>query len=150
MSTAEPTTTTAAAAAATPPQNEWALSYPMLPATVRLVRLHTRRRLTLWDWEGDTEDAVLITSELVANAVRHARRPGHELWLRLTHFADGSLPIEVSDPVPQFPNFTEAAPQGVTEEQGRGLSIARALTTELTWSPRRHIGKTVRARMVAG
>ncbi|WP_033320974.1 ATP-binding protein [Streptomyces yerevanensis] len=145
MSTAEPTTTTTA----TPPQNEWTLSYPMLPATVRLARLHTRRRLTLWNWEGDTEDAVLITSELVANAVRHARCPGHELWLRLTHLSDGSLLIEVSDPVPQFPNFTEAAPQEVAEEQGRGLGIVRALTTELTWRPRRHIGKTVRARVVA-
>ncbi|MCX5557428.1 ATP-binding protein [Streptomyces sp. NBC_00038] len=120
----------------------------MLPTSVRLARLHARRRLTLWNWEGNTDDAVLITSELVANGVRHGRCPRHELWLRLAQFGDGSLLIEVSDPVSAFPNFTETAPRDLTEEHGRGLSLVRALTTELTWSPRRHIGRTVRARMI--
>ncbi|WP_405878956.1 ATP-binding protein [Streptomyces sp. NBC_01136] len=112
-----------------------------------MVRLHAKRRLELWCWRGDHEDAVLVVSELVANAVNHARIVGHELRLRLAVTEDGALSVEVSDPVPDFPGFDHALAPGGMDERGRGLAVVRALAAELTWFPRRHIGKTVRARV---
>lgn len=88
-----------------------------------------------------------MVSELVANAVNHARIVGHELRLRLAVTEDGALSVEVSDPVPDFPGFDHALAPGGMDERGRGLAVVRALAAELTWFPRRHIGKTVRARV---
>ncbi|WP_369259306.1 ATP-binding protein [Streptomyces sp. R35] len=112
---------------------------------VRLARLQARRRLTMWQWTGDIDDAVLIVSELVANAVQHGRVVGHELWLRLTELEDGGLVVEVSDPVRVFPEVAE----GPGGESGRGLLVVRQLTRELGWFHRADVGKTVRARLAA-
>ncbi|MCZ9347149.1 ATP-binding protein, partial [Streptomyces sp. TRM76130] len=87
--------------------HDWSMGYPMTPRTVRLARLHVRRRLTMWSWAGEVDDAVLVTSELVANAVRHGRLPGHELWVRLRELKDGVLVVDVSDPVRVFPEVKE-------------------------------------------
>ncbi|NUQ97025.1 MAG: ATP-binding protein [Streptomyces sp.] len=126
--------------------HDWSMGYPMTLRSVRLARLHTRRRLTIWNWTGDIEDAVLVTSELVANAVLHGRLPGHELWLRLTELEDGGLRIEVSDPVLVFPRTGEGRPDG---EGGRGLLVVARLAVELDWYLRPDVGKTVRARLAA-
>ncbi|MEV0633606.1 ATP-binding protein [Streptomyces sp. NPDC050619] len=123
--------------------HDWTLGYPMTPRSVRLARLHTRRRLTMWLWPGDIDDAVLVTSELVANAVRHARLPGHELWLRITELEDRALNIDVSDPVRVFPAIRQE-PEG---EDGRGLLVVAQLAAELDWFLRADVGKTVRARL---
>ncbi|WP_427922464.1 ATP-binding protein [Streptomyces sp. cg40] len=117
----------------------------MTPRSVRLARLHTRRRLTLWNWPGDIEDAVLVTSELVANAVRHGRLPGHEVWLRVAVDEDekSALTIDVSDPVLEFPVVNQT-PSG---ESGRGLLVVSGVSASLDWFLRGDIGKTVRARL---
>ncbi|MDH6623437.1 anti-sigma regulatory factor (Ser/Thr protein kinase) [Streptomyces sp. LBL] len=112
--------------------------------SVRLARLHTRRRLTMWLWPGDIDDAVLVTSELVANAVRHARIPGHELFLRIMELGGSALTIDVSDPVRVFPQMRKE-PEG---EGGRGLLVVAQLAAELDWFLRADAGKTVRARLV--
>lgn len=127
------------------PTPDWSMSYPMTPRSVRLARLHTRRRLTLWNWPGDIDDAVLVTSELVANAVRHGRLPGHEVWLRVAVDEEGksALTIDVSDPVLEFP-VVNLAPSG---ESGRGLLVVRGVSESLDWFPRGDVGKTVRARL---
>lgn len=115
----------------------------MTPRSVRLARLQTRR-LTLWNWPGDIEDAVLVTSELVANAVRHGRLPGHELWLRVAvQEEDSGLTIDVSDPVLAFPVMRQD-PGG---ESGRGLLVVSGVAESLAWFLRGDIGKTVRARL---
>lgn len=91
---------------------DWSMSYPMTPRSVRLARTHTRRRLTLWNWPGDIDDAVLVTSELVANAVRHGKIPGHEVWLRVAVDEENAgLTIDVSDPTPAFPVVRQAPEQ---------------------------------------
>lgn len=123
--------------------HNWTLGYPMTPRSVRLARLHVRRRLTMWNWPGDIEDAVLVTSELVANAVVHGRIPGHELRLRIAELDDHVLTIEVSDPVPTFP---EARPRSLGE-RGRGLTVVQQLTDSLDWFLRAGVGKTVRAQL---
>ncbi|WP_406329997.1 ATP-binding protein [Streptomyces sp. NBC_00203] len=127
--------------------HDWSMGYPMTLRSVRLARLQARRRLTMWQWAGDIDDAVLVVSELVANAVRHGRVVGHELWLRLAELEDRGLVVEVSDPVRAFPEITaEPEPEG---ESGRGLLVVRQLTRELGWFHRADVGKTVRARLAA-
>jgi len=123
--------------------HDWTMGYPMTARSVRLARLHVRRRLTMWNWPGDIEDAVLVTSELVANAVVHGRIPGHELRLRIVELDDNALSIEVSDPVLAFP---EVRPRTLSE-RGRGLTVVQQLTDSLDWFLRAGVGKTVRARL---
>ncbi|WP_329249837.1 ATP-binding protein [Streptomyces sp. NBC_01478] len=127
------------------PTPDWSMSYPMTPRSVRLARLHTRRRLTLWNWPGDIDDAVLVTSELVANAVRHGKVPGHEVWLRVAVDEEGNsaLTIDVSDPVLEFPVVNQAP----TGESGRGLLVVSGVSESVDWFLRGDIGKTVRARL---
>jgi anti-sigma regulatory factor (Ser/Thr protein kinase) len=126
---------------------DWSISYPMTPRSVRLARLHTRRRLTLWNWPGDIEDAVLVTSELVANAVRHGKVPGHEIWLRVAVDEETTvLTIDVSDPVHTFPVVRQAP----GDETGRGLLVVAGLSESLDWFLRGDIGKTVRAQLAGG
>ena len=82
---------------------DWSMSYPMTLRGVRLARTRTRRRLTLWNWPGDIEDAVLVTSELVANAVHRGKVPGREVWPRVVVDEENVAPtIDVSDPEPVF------------------------------------------------
>ncbi|GHE65455.1 hypothetical protein GCM10018785_37940 [Streptomyces longispororuber] len=121
----------------------------MTPRAARLARTQTRRRLDGWQWGGDVDDAVLVVSELVANAARHGRVAGHHLWLRLALAGDGGLVVDVSDPVRGFPGFAVGGgvPPG---EGGRGLLVVRQLTYELAWFPREAQGKTVRARLRGG
>lgn len=123
--------------------HDWSMGYPMTLRSVRLARLHVRRRLTMWNWTGDIDDAVLVASELVANAVQHARVVGHELWLRLAELEDGGLIVEVSDPVRAAPK-PGVAPDG---EGGRGLLVVAQLADDLVWFLRPEVGKTVRARL---
>ncbi|MBD0837694.1 ATP-binding protein [Streptomyces sp. TRM68416] len=130
----------------TTPTHDCSTSYPLTPRSVRLARLHTRRRLTMWQWPGDIDDAVLVTSELVSNAVRHGRLPGHELWLRITVLDGGMLNIDVSDPLRRFPVIGEGRLEA-EGEGGRGLLLVGRLAVELDWFLRADVGKTVRARM---
>ncbi|MET7570210.1 ATP-binding protein [Streptomyces sp. NPDC005492] len=127
----------------------WSTSYPLTTPSVRLARLHTRRHLTLWNWPGDIEDAVLVTSELVANAVRHGRLPGHELWLRMAVDEEekNELTIDVSDPVRTLPVIR---PESDEAEGGRGLLIVSGVAASLDWFLRDDLGKTVRARLACG
>ncbi|KPH98639.1 hypothetical protein OK074_6204 [Actinobacteria bacterium OK074] len=131
-----------------PLTHDWTMGYPMTRRSVPLARIQVRRRLTLWAWGGDIEDAVLVASELVANAVTHGRRAGHELRLRLVELDCGGLDIQVSDPVRAFPQLPATVPV-FDEESGRGLLVVRQLTTELDWFLRPEVGKTVRARLAA-
>ncbi|WP_416975866.1 ATP-binding protein [Streptomyces sp. 4F14] len=138
MTTPVPTPTT-------PLTQSWNMSYPMTLRSVPLARRQTLRRLTLWDWPGDKDDAILIVSELVANAIRHARRPGHELWLHLALLEPDptTLLIEVSDPTSNFPTLR----QSPTAEAGRGLQVVKSLTTHLSWHLHKELGKTVTAHL---
>ncbi|WP_138896913.1 ATP-binding protein, partial [Streptomyces chryseus] len=103
-----------------PVVRERSAGYPMATGAVRLTRIHTRRQLTLWAWPGDVQDAVLIVSELVTNAVHHGRKAGHELWLRLAVLEDASLLIDVSDPVEAFAGFGAHPEPAEGGERGRG------------------------------
>lgn len=80
----------------------------------------------------------------MSNAINHGRRVGHELRLRLSLLECGTLIVEVSDPVAEFPGFDLLSEAGEDEECGRGLLVVRRLGGEITWFARPHVGKTVR------
>ncbi|MFJ9029069.1 ATP-binding protein [Streptomyces sp. NPDC102274] len=130
-----------------PVAREWSMNYTMLHGSVRLARIHVRRHLTAMRWRGDVEDAALIVSELVSNAINHGRIPEHLLTLRVAVLEDGGLFIDVSDPVGGFPRFTELSCPPGDVESGRGLPLVHGLGASLSWFLRHGDGKTVRARL---
>ncbi|MFF5563572.1 ATP-binding protein [Streptomyces sp. NPDC012623] len=122
---------------------EWSLKYTMVPGSVRLARIHVRRHVTAMGWRGDVEDAVLIASELVSNAIAHARVPEELLTVRAAVLDEGALLVDVSDPVCCF---GAVGGEGEEAESGRGLVIARGLGAFVSWFLREGGGgKTVRA-----
>lgn len=84
------------------------------------------RELVTWqlrDWKVEAlcEDAALVITELVTNAVRHARC---DLELRMVHM-DGGIRLEVSDCSPRWLVPRRAGPN---DETGRGLQLVDALS----------------------
>jgi anti-sigma regulatory factor (Ser/Thr protein kinase) len=76
-----------------------------------------------WDCDGDRlDDAALVLSELVGNAVRHAE--GDMLQVRLRRTAD-VLRIAVQDGSTVHPAPRQAA---YDDESGRGMLIIEALS----------------------
>jgi anti-sigma regulatory factor (Ser/Thr protein kinase) len=82
-----------------------------------------------------TDDAVLMISELVTNAIRHA----HTLLRILISIADQTLRVEVSDDDPTLP---VAPDPGHDATSGRGLRIVDDLADHWGVTPGAH-GKTV-------
>jgi anti-sigma regulatory factor (Ser/Thr protein kinase) len=84
-------------------------------------------RMACRDWRLDAhtcDDALLVATELVANAVDHARTP---CVLTLSRDQDG-LRITVRDFAPgQLPQLQ---PVDVTAERGRGLQVVAAVSSE--------------------
>jgi anti-sigma regulatory factor (Ser/Thr protein kinase) len=83
-----------------------------------------------WDVPEPVVDiAVLVTSELVANAVNHAPPPGH-LQVR----ADGErVRIEVSDSSEREPRMVQP---GAAAAGGRGLLLIDRLASRWGWDAR--------------
>lgn len=90
---------------------------------VRLARAFVLATLADWDMSGYADDAVLIASEFVTNAVLHARTP-----VRLTVQAGdvGLLRIEVADDNPRLPVL---APDHDGATSGRGLHAVAAVAS---------------------
>ncbi|MET9879758.1 ATP-binding protein [Actinacidiphila glaucinigra] len=99
-------------------------------------RVHTRTQLHIGRWPGDVENAAQIAARLMDNAARHSSPPPRaRLGLRLAAIATGEILIEVTDPLPDFPHFTEAVTWQPTEGQrARGLWIAQHLGARLSYA----------------
>lgn len=97
-----------------------------LPATGQaagLARQLTRETLAAWRRADLEETAVLIVSELVTNAVRHASIGGSLVALRLE--IDGtSVRIEVHDEDPRWP---QPSTPDALDESGFGFVLVSAL-----------------------
>ena len=99
------------------------LTLPAAGPAAGVARQVTREALAAWRVAHLEETAVLLVSELVTNAVRHAR-PGR-LAMALYLDADGAwLRIEVHDADPHEPR--QRAP-GALDESGFGLLLIEAL-----------------------
>lgn len=119
---------------------EWRL--PRHPRTVGRARELLRSQARSWHLAVEPVDtAVLLLSELVTNAVRHAGSPGgREISVRVIA-GEKRLRIEVSDASdrPLRPVQLSDA-----DESGRGLGIVAALADDWGTHPRPcGIGKTV-------
>jgi anti-sigma regulatory factor (Ser/Thr protein kinase) len=120
----------------------------VLPAEVQatgLARRVTREAVATWGVTHLDETAVLLVSELVTNAVLHAKTPAAVLRLRL-ETAEGCLRIEVQDADPSWPH--PRTPAGL-DESGFGLVLVDALADK--WGVRdTPPGKTVWAELETG
>ncbi|MGA2826341.1 MAG: SpoIIE family protein phosphatase [Streptosporangiaceae bacterium] len=107
-------------------------AYQPEPAAAAAARRFVRQTLRSWDiagrsWDPDrvVDDAVLLTSELVTNAVVHAGTP-LDVVCRLT---SGELEVAVRDrhPTRTLPDIPQAA--SISAERGRGLLLPSALAS---------------------
>jgi anti-sigma regulatory factor (Ser/Thr protein kinase) len=99
-----------------------------LPASARSVpeaRRHVAAALELWQFDGLVDTARLLTSELVTNAVLHARTA---MTLSLEE-QDGGIRVSVTDNSPVSPALRRHSANSTT---GRGLQLIDQLAD--AWS----------------
>ena len=112
----------------------------VLPADTRAVgaaRDHLRSTLTEWDLAGQADEAELVVSELVTNALLHTGCPAA---LTLRHdLAESVLCVGVEDTSTQHPQPRESADDATG---GRGMHIVEVVALRW-WVAPRGDGKTV-------
>ena len=111
-----------------------AFMLPAIPESVRIARFHVRAALGYCELGRFADDAAIITSELVTNAVQHARCDVTETVRITLARASGSeaVIIAVSDSSPHGP-VMRTAPAG--SECGLGLQIVESLCVDWGWHP---------------
>ncbi|MFF0525079.1 SpoIIE family protein phosphatase [Actinomadura nitritigenes] len=110
---------------------------PAEPAAVRRARGLVRDRLSGWGLDELADSTVLMVSELVTNAIRHA---GGRVGLRLVR--EGGLVCEVFDSADGRPRVRPQDDEGDMPESGRGLHVVGRLAQR--WGVRRTAdGKSV-------
>jgi two-component sensor histidine kinase len=112
------------------PQAQLALSLAPKPHEVQRVRHEVQRTLAIWGCADSADEVLVVVSELITNAVRHAPCP--EINFVAT-YGEGVLLLEVDDgstapPIPQR-HLADA-------ESGRGLDIVQSLVSDWGWTPR--------------
>lgn len=111
---------------------------------VGLARAQLRKTLARWDMAEVEFAAVSVLSELVANAVVHARvPPGREIQTRFVPLNDG-VRIEVHDASDEPP-----VPRAPDESGGYGLALVSGLSDRWGVEKRRGVGKCVWALVTA-
>ncbi|MFF7993170.1 ATP-binding protein [Kitasatospora xanthocidica] len=120
---------------------EW--MFPRLPRSAGRARIRFLRMAFEWEVPVESaETALILLSELVTNACRHARSPRDRMiGVRVLLPTCSLLRIEVSDANPELPSLRHASPE---DESGRGLELVAALAT--SWGAHArgegYIGKT--------
>jgi anti-sigma regulatory factor (Ser/Thr protein kinase) len=128
-----------------PEGTEWVLrlALPSDASTVRLARQVTRDALATWNLGQLEEAAVLLVSELVTNAVRHARDTG-AIGLELAS-TGARLRLEIQDGDPSWRPMDSLAD---CDEGGFGFLVVDSLADR--WGLRRVCaGKAVWAELDA-
>lgn len=119
--------------------------WPLTARAVGRARRELRGALVEWKLGELTESAELVLSELMTNAVLHARSPrGRLVETRYERTATG-VRIEVHDANNRIPHVGRP---GDEDEYGRGLVLVDALT-DRRWgvSSRQGVGKLVWAHL---
>jgi anti-sigma regulatory factor (Ser/Thr protein kinase) len=119
---------------------------PSAPESVQIARFHVRAALGFHGLDEYADVAVMITSELVTNAIRHVGDdPGDTIGVTLAHVWDHvAFGIIVTDSSPEGPVMRETSG---TSERGRGLQVVEALSDHWGWHPEPG-GKAVYALIV--
>ena len=108
-----------------------AFTLPSTPYCVQLARFYVRSALSYHGLSDYSEDAELVTSEIVTNAVRHADAQNIGLELTTLHGSE-ALAIVVTDTSPVPPVKRGLS---VDSDSGRGLDIVAALSARWGWRP---------------
>src|ERR1700728_4299241 len=122
-------------------------AYQPVPAAAAAARRFVRDTLRSWELAGDrgspggraewterdalVDDAVLLTSELVTNAVLHAGTPVQVTGRLLGDLSDGAVEIAVLDrrPAQLRPDRPHTAAEAAERTSGRGLQLPSELAT---------------------
>jgi serine/threonine-protein kinase RsbW len=109
------------------------------PRCVGLARAQLRTTLADWGLTAVEDTALVVLSELLTNAVQHARVPGRQIETRFLN-ASGGVRIEVHDAAEERP-----APRSSLEDatDGRGLAVVSALVDAWGVTGRNGVGKVV-------
>ncbi|AVH61217.1 ATP-binding protein [Streptomyces dengpaensis] len=129
-----------APATAAPKDIEWRL--PRHARSMGRARTLLREQATSWKLPDElTETAVLLLSELLTNAYRHAKvSRGREIWARCALDSD-HIRVWVTDANDTLPTPRSAS---LDDESGRGLALVATLADDWGAAPRKvGIGKTV-------
>lgn len=127
---------------ATPETMDDCLEFESNPEMVLAARRFVRERLRSWEAPEHIDAAALVASELVTNAVLHARTA---ITLRL-ELRDRTIRIEVYDENPRLPVVAPCPPEATS---GRGLALITATAT--AWGmENRGDGKVVWAELGPG
>ncbi|RZS91274.1 PAS domain S-box-containing protein [Motilibacter rhizosphaerae] len=117
--------------------------FPVVPESVPAARRLVREVLAAWDRTAVEDSSALVVTELVTNAVLHARGP---VRLVLEPYAAAGVRIEVHDGSPAMP-LRPIADAGSTT--GRGLSLVESLAEAWAAEPTPR-GKRVWVHLVPG
>ncbi|MEV6294533.1 ATP-binding protein [Streptomyces sp. NPDC051896] len=114
------------------PRSAAAFDLPAQPAAVGTARRVVRDLLTAWGVpDGTRDDAVLVTSELVTNALVHTA--GERIACRLHGTADRiRIEVEDQDGGSTLPTALRAGPD---DQHGRGLLLVDALSHDWGVTP---------------
>src|SRR5580692_8495062 len=122
-------------------------AYQPVPAAAAAARRFVRDTLSSWELAGEhagpgeraewaqrdalVDDAVLLTSELVTNAVLHAGTPVQVTCRLLGDLSDGAVEIAVLDrrPAQLRPDRPHTAAEAAERTNGRGLQLPFELAT---------------------
>lgn len=107
------------------------LEFESNPQMAVVARQFVRERLDAWEATSHIDAAVLVTSELVTNAILHARTA---VTLRIALTGD-LIRIEVLDENPRLPVVAPCPPEATS---GRGLALISTLSS--AWGMENHDG----------
>jgi len=111
-----------------------AFMVPSIPESVAVARFHIQASLRFHRLDEYSDEAGIVTSELVTNAVQHVcddRTKTIGVILARVREPDAVV-ITVTDDSPEGPVMREAADGS---ESGRGLQIIEALSVHWGWHP---------------
>jgi anti-sigma regulatory factor (Ser/Thr protein kinase) len=107
-----------------PVQRPRCVSLPAGPAAAGEARSQVRAAICAWDIPVEESVAVLLTSELVTNAIRY--EPGENIMVVIT-CACGQLRVDVHDTSWALPTPVDVPADA---ETGRGLMLVTSLSAE--------------------
>ncbi|MGW4648115.1 ATP-binding protein [Kitasatospora sp. NPDC004289] len=118
---------------------------PYEPRSASLARQLVRVTLTCWGVDGLVDDALLVVSELVGNAVKTGCQL--EMTVRVIRLTAVSVRVSVTDGCRVLPVRIEA---DGGEESGRGVDLVHMLTQGRWGVVPEAFGKTVHADLWVG